>query len=60
VHVCDAVTFSWRAEPALAHVIGDRSEAAYRRGDLFEKRRRMAACCGVAESSALDVLPLHG
>jgi integrase len=29
------------AEQALAHVLGDRVEAAYRRGDLFEKRRRM-------------------
>jgi integrase len=29
------------AEAALAHVIGDRTEAAYRRGDLFEKRRRL-------------------
>lgn len=28
------------AEAALAHVVGDRTEAAYRRGDLFEKRRR--------------------
>jgi integrase len=27
------------AEQALAHVLGDRVEAAYRRGDLFEKRR---------------------
>ena len=26
------------AEAALAHVIADRTEAAYRRGDLFEKR----------------------
>ena len=25
-------------EKALAHAIGDRIEAAYRRGDLFEKR----------------------
>jgi hypothetical protein len=24
---------------ALAHVVGDKTEAAYRRGDLFEKRR---------------------
>lgn len=30
-------------EMALAHAIGDRVEAAYRRGDLFEKRRRMMA-----------------
>lgn len=29
------------AEMALAHVIGDKVEAAYRRGDLFEKRRLM-------------------
>jgi integrase len=30
-------------EMALAHVIGDKVEAAYRRGDLFEKRRRLMA-----------------
>ena len=29
------------AEMALAHAIGDQVEAAYRRGDLFEKRRLM-------------------
>jgi integrase len=29
------------AEMALAHTIGDKVEAAYRRGDLMEKRRRM-------------------
>jgi integrase len=28
-------------EAALAHVIGDKVERAYRRGDLFEKRRRL-------------------
>jgi hypothetical protein len=26
---------------ALAHVIGDKVEAAYRRGDLFTKRARL-------------------
>jgi integrase len=31
-HVC---------EMALAHVVGNAVEAAYRRGDLFEKRRRL-------------------
>lgn len=31
------------AEMALAHAIGDKVEAAYRRGDLFEKRRMMMA-----------------
>ena len=36
---------------ALAHTIGDKVEAAYRRGDLFEKRQRLMAdwakYCGV-------------
>lgn len=40
------------AEMALAHTIGSKVEAAYRRGDLFEKRRRLmddwAAACGVS------------
>ena len=29
------------AEMALAHAIGDKVAAAYRRGDLFEKRRQL-------------------
>ena len=38
------------AEMALAHSVGDKVEAAYRRGDLFERRRRIMAewgryCC---------------
>jgi len=41
------------AEMALAHAIESRVEAAYRRGDLFEKRRRMmddwAKFCGRVE-----------
>ena len=28
-------------EMALAHALKDKTEAAYRRGDLFEKRRRL-------------------
>ena len=28
-------------EAALAHVVKDKTEAAYRRGDLFEKRRQL-------------------
>jgi hypothetical protein len=28
-------------EMALAHTIANKSEAAYRRGDLFDKRRKM-------------------
>ena len=31
------------AEMALAHVLRDKTEAAYRRGDLFEKRARLMA-----------------
>jgi hypothetical protein len=27
----------------LPHVVGDKVEAAYRRGDLFEKRRKLMA-----------------
>ncbi len=30
-------------EMALAHTVSDQTEAAYRRGDLFEKRRRLMA-----------------
>ena len=29
------------AEMALAHTVGNQAEAAYRRGDLFEKRRAL-------------------
>lgn len=49
------------AEMALAHVVGDKVEAAYRRGDLFEKRRDImddwAAYCGaniVTKAVAVD------
>lgn len=49
------------AEMALAHTISDKVEAAYRRGDLFEKRRRMmadwASFCG-QEHKEGTVLPL--
>jgi integrase len=38
------------AEMALAHTVGNKVEAAYRRGDMFEKRQRImedwAAYCG--------------
>jgi integrase len=44
------------AEMALAHAIGDKVEAAYRRGDLFEKRRQLmnewAAYCAKIERAA--------
>ena len=33
-------------EMALAHTVSDKVEAAYRRGDLFEKRRLLAEAWG--------------
>jgi integrase len=43
------------SEMALAHVVGDKTEAAYRRGDLFEKRRKLmsewAAFCDQSTKS---------
>jgi hypothetical protein len=49
------------AEMALAHVIEDKVEAAYRRGDLFEKRRQLmkawAEWCAKPAKTA-EVTPL--
>ena len=43
-------------EMALAHAVSDKVEAAYRRGDMFEKRRRLmdawATYCGKSELEA--------
>ena len=48
-------------ESALAHVIGNKAEAAYRRGDLFDKRRKlMEAWAGYcARKAGTKVVPLH-
>ena len=50
------------AEMALAHAIPSAVEAAYRRGDLFEKRRRLmdawAAYCAKIETDAGKVVAL--
>ena len=47
---------------ALAHAVGDKVEAAYRRGDLFDKRRRLmeawAAFCGGAPAKSGTVVPM--
>lgn len=49
--VGDGTTFAVElAEQQLAHVIGDKTEAAYRRGDALERRRKLMAawdryCC---------------
>ena len=53
------------AEMALGHTIGDKVEAAYRRGDLFEKRRKLmdawADYCGIVHEGGADkVVPLTG
>ena len=51
-------------EMALAHTIGNKAEAAYRRGDLFEKRRRLmadwAAHCATVGKAGADVKPIRG
>ena len=50
-------------EAALAHTIGNRVEAAYRRGDLFEKRARLmvdwADYCGRGASTGASVTPIR-
>jgi integrase len=51
------------AEAALAHAISDKTEAAYRRGDALDKRRRLMAEWAryCAEPlGAGDVVALHG
>jgi hypothetical protein len=50
------------AEAALAHTLSDKVEAAYRRGDLMEKRSRlMADWADFCDSVALpgEVVRLH-
>jgi integrase len=51
-------------EMALAHAVGNKVEAAYRRGDLFEKRRRLMAdwarFCNTPKSAARGtVVPIR-
>jgi integrase len=51
-------------EMALAHTVSDKVEAAYRRGDLLQKRRDLAAawaryCCEPPGANVVD-LPLAG
>ena len=43
------------AEMALAHSIGDRIEAAYRRGELMEKRRAMMEAVGAFSADAARI-----
>lgn len=50
-------------EMALAHVVSDKTEAAYRRGDMMERRRRLmadwAAFCAKKPAKADNVTPLR-
>lgn len=52
------------AEMALAHTIGSKVERAYRRGDLFDKRRRLmddwATYVATGGAAGGDVVPLKG
>ena len=51
------------AETALAHAVESKVESAYRRGDLFEKRRRLmgdwGAFCSYPPAARGKVLPLR-
>lgn len=51
-------------EMALAHSIGNKAEAAYRRGDLFDKRRRLmnewATYCASDGGAVATVVPIRG
>jgi integrase len=49
---------------ALAHTVSDKVEAAYRRGDLFEKRRQLGQawaefCSVTAPTLSSDVVPIR-
>jgi integrase len=49
------------AEMVLAHAVGDKVEAAYRRGDLFQKRRALAEAWAkfcTAPSGSAKVIPI--
>ncbi len=51
-------------EMALAHTIGNKAEAAYRRGDMFDKRRRLmadwATYCASDGAAGAKVSPIRG
>ena len=50
------------AEAALSHLVGDETERAYQRGDLFDKRRKLmdawAASCAKPAATG-DVVPIR-
>jgi integrase len=50
-------------EAALAHVAGDKIEAAYQRGDVFDKRRRLMTAwseyCGAKPAMQINIVSLR-
>jgi integrase len=55
----ERTSFPWEiAEVALSHAVGDETEQAYQRGDLFEKRRKLmeawAKYCTSPPKAAVD------
>jgi hypothetical protein len=58
----ESYNFADFVEMALLHAVSDKVEAAYRRGDLFEKRRRLmdawASYCGRVEAAG-KIVPLR-
>jgi integrase len=50
-------------EAALAHVAGDKIEAAYQRGDLFDKRRRLMTAwseyCGTKPATEINIISMR-
>jgi integrase len=51
------------AESALAHVLRDKTEAAYQRGDMLDKRRKLmeawAKFCVSGEAAGGKIVPIH-
>jgi integrase len=51
-------------EMALAHTIGNKVEAAYRRGELFDKRKRLMSdwsrYCAAPKQNGAAVIPMRG
>ena len=47
----------------LAHAVGDKVEAAYRRGDMFKKRRQLAEAwagyCAGEDAAGGEAVPLR-
>jgi integrase len=62
--VAEQTAYPWEVrEAALAHAKGDKVEAAYQRGDLFDKRRQLmndwAKFCELPSRAAGKVIPMR-